>query len=156
MGDEKNQKQEKNEKHNTELEELKQKAEDFENRYKRALADYHNLEKRVKEERAQWLQSANKDLLLRLLPGIDMLFLTAKHTSDKGVTLGIQQILDILKAEGITRIVTEEKMFDPHSMECIQARDGEEGKILEEVRAGYLLHEKVLRPAQVVVGQKSS
>jgi len=137
-----------------EVEELKQSLVEFENNYKRALADYQNLQKRVSEEKSEWIQSANKDLLLRLLPVLDTLMLAEKHLQDQGLTVSINHFLDTLKAEGVTRIKTTGEDFNPHLMECVTTEQGEEGKVLEELRAGYMLYDKVLRPAQVKVGKE--
>ncbi|MGA2967996.1 MAG: nucleotide exchange factor GrpE [Candidatus Levyibacteriota bacterium] len=128
----------------------------LENQLKRALADYQNLEKRIAEEKSSWIKIANKDLLLRLLPGLDNLILAEKHTQDEGVKLSIKHFLDILENEGVKRIETVGKTFDPNLMEAITTQEGEEGKVLEEVRSGYMLYDSVLRPAQVIVGQKPS
>jgi molecular chaperone GrpE len=125
----------------------------LENQLKRALADYQNLEKRIAEEKSSWIQIANKDLLLRLLPGLDNLILAEKHTQDEGVKLSIRHFLDILENEGVKQIETVGKAFDPKLMEAIGTGDGENGKVLEEIRAGYMLFETVLRPAQVIVGK---
>lgn len=143
-------------KENREVEELKKKTEEFDNKYKRALADYQNLEKRVREERTEWIVKSNKDLLLHLLPVLDTLILVEKHLKDKneGLSLSIKQFLDILKDEGVIRIETEDKSFDPSLMECVETIEGEEGKVIEEVRPGYLLNEQVLRATLVKVGKK--
>ena len=136
-----------------ELEALRQQVEDFENKYKRAIADYQNLQKRVQEEKSEWIRSANKDLLLRILTVLDTLILVYQHTQDKNVQVSIQQFLDVLKAEGVIKIETAGKDFNPHIMECITTESGEENKVLEEIRAGYMLYDKLLRPAQVKVGK---
>ncbi|HZE86779.1 MAG TPA: nucleotide exchange factor GrpE [Methylomirabilota bacterium] len=137
-----------------EFDSLKELADQIENNYKRAIADYHNLQKRVQEEKSEWIRSANKDLLLRLLPVLDTLMLASNHLKDQGLTVSINQFLDILKGEGVIQIKTVGEEFNPHLMECITTEEGEEGKVLEELRAGYLLYDKVLRPAQVKVGKK--
>lgn len=129
------------------------KSEELENKYKRALADYQNLEKRVKEERSNWIKTANKELILRLLPVLDTLILAGQHVQDQGLKLGIQHFLSVLKSEGVEKIETVGKQFDPATMECIEIVSGEEGKVLEEIRAGYKVNEQVLRPAQVKVGK---
>src|SRR5438034_10659982 len=54
-----------------EIEDLKQQVEEIDGKYKRALADYQNLQKRVIDERVELIKSANKELLLRLLPVLD-------------------------------------------------------------------------------------
>ena len=133
---------------------LKKNLEELENQLKRSLADYQNLEKRVEENRVEWIKMANKQLLLRLLPGIDALILAEKHTKDEGITLSIKKILDILEDEGVKKIETKGLDFDPKLMECVCAVEGEEGKVIEELKPGYLLHENLLRAAQVTVGKK--
>lgn len=143
-----------NKKADKEVEVLKEKVEESEGKYKRALADYQNLQRRVQEDRIHWMQSANKDLLLRLLPVLDTLMLASKHIQDQGLTVSINQFLDTLKAEGVTKVETVGKDFDPQEMEAIAIEEGEDGKVLEEMRAGYLLHEKLLRAAHVKVGKK--
>jgi molecular chaperone GrpE len=130
---------------NTELSNL-------ENQLKRALADYQNLEKRIADEKSSWIKASNKNLLLRLLPGLDSLLLAEKHTQDEGVKLSIKHFLDILENEGVKKIETIGKDFDPNLMEAIGTQDGEDGKVLEETRAGYMIFDQVLRPAQVIVG----
>jgi molecular chaperone GrpE len=139
---------------NKETELLQQLVEENEGKYKRALADYHNLQKRVNEEKGEWVRSANKELLLRLLPILDTLMLAEKHLNDQSLTVSINQFLDILKNEGVTRIKTVGDDFDPYTMECVTIEAGEDNKVLEELRAGYLLYDKVLRAAQVKVGRK--
>ena len=136
-----------------ETEKLKQKAEGLENQVKRVLADYQNLEKRVAEQRREWIVNANRDLLLRLLPILDTLILASKHSEDKSLQVSIQQFLVVLESESIKKIETTGKMFDPNTMECVTTVDGEEGKVIEEVRSGYILGDKILRVAQVKVGK---
>lgn len=136
------------------IKEAEEKAREWEEKYKRALADYHNLVKRVQTERAGWIQTANKELLLRLLPVLDTLILARKHSQDQTLAVTAQQFLDVLLAEGVKQMETVGRSFDPYMMEAIETVEGEEGKVVEEVRAGYTLHDTLLRPAQVRVGRK--
>jgi len=152
--DKKQQEDEVKEKENGELEKLLIRASDAEDKYKRALADYQNLQKRVQEEKSDWIRSSNKDLLLRLLPVLDTLEMAEKHLQDQGLKVSINHFLDILKAEGVIKIKTVGEIFNPHTMECITTETGEENKVLEELRAGFMLYDKVLRPAQVKVGKE--
>lgn len=137
-----------------EVEELKQKVQELEEKYKRALADYQNLEKRVEKEKKEWIISANKDIILRLLPVLDTLMLASIHVQDEGLKLNIQQFLDVLKNEGVERVETRGENFNPETMECVETGEGEESKVLEEIRAGYLLHGRTLRVALVKVGKE--
>jgi molecular chaperone GrpE len=120
------------------------------------MADYQNLEKRIAEEKSSWIKAANKNLLLQLLPGLDSLLLADIHTQDEGVKLSIKHFLDILENAGVTKIETVDKDFDPNLMEAITTQEGEDNKVLEEVRTGYMLFETVLRPAQVIVGKSTT
>ncbi|MDP3988220.1 MAG: nucleotide exchange factor GrpE [Candidatus Levybacteria bacterium] len=139
-----------------EIGEWEEKAKDCEDKYKRALADYQNLEKRVSEERKEWVKITNKELITRLLPVLDTLELANKHVDDEGLKLSIKQFLDVLKSEGVEKIQTLGLSFDPHTMECLDTTEGEENKVVEEVRAGYRIFDKVLRPAQVRVGKSKT
>ncbi|MDP3998432.1 MAG: nucleotide exchange factor GrpE [bacterium] len=128
---------------------------DLEEKWKRALADYQNLEKRVESRRQEVAAFAAKGLILKLLPVGDTLNLAARHLKDQGLDLAIGHFRQILESEGLEKIETEGKDFDPNEMECVEVVEGEnEGKVAEEVRAGYLLEGKVLRVAQVKVFKK--
>lgn len=138
-------KMKKNEKENEEIELLS-------NQLKRALADYQNLEKRTNEEKREWVLSGNRGLISKLLPVLDNLFLAQKHIDDEGLNLSIQKFIDVLREEGVEKIETVGHDFDPNTMECVGVAEGEEEKILEEVRLGFIMNDRVLRPAQVIVG----
>jgi len=142
--------------------ELIKKNEELEHQIKRTLADYQNLEKRVAEDRMEWIKLANKQLLLRILPAVDSLILAEKHTKDEGIILSIKTFLDALEQEGIKKIETIGKDFDPNIMECVHVAEIDpsaglgqgEGKVVEEIKAGYTLYDKILRPAQVIVSKQ--
>ncbi|MCL4418905.1 nucleotide exchange factor GrpE [Patescibacteria group bacterium] len=138
---------------NEQEEEFKKKIEELETQLKRSLADYQNLEKRFVEEKTKLVKTANRQLLLRLLPALDALLLAEEHTKDQGVVLSIKHFLDILEKEGVKKIETKGHDFDPSLMECVQTIEGEEGKAIREVKSGYMLNDTVLRVAQVAVGK---
>ena len=131
---------------------LLQKIEEGEDKYRRALADYQNLQRRTQEEKREWARLSNKEMILKFLPILDTLMLAEKHTQDKNFVLTVQQFLSALEQEGVTRIKTIGEEFNPHTMEAVSTGDGETGRVVEEMRAGYMLYDSVLRPAQVVVG----
>ncbi|MBU2632688.1 nucleotide exchange factor GrpE [Patescibacteria group bacterium] len=147
-------KNEKKHEKNKEVEGSENKLEELENQLKRTLADYQNLEKRVVEDRAQWIKLANKQLLLKILPALDNLTRAQEHVNDTGLNMSVGQIFNALKEEGVERMETIGKEFDPNAMECIQVIDGEDGIVIEETRPGYKLYDKLIRPAQVKVGKK--
>ena len=120
-------------KENNELQQAHEKIRDLENQVKRVLADYHNAQKRQMQERAEWIKSANKDLLLRLLPVVDTLLLASTHSKDQTLQVTLQQFLDVLQQIGVQRIKTVGKAFDPVTMECVDTAEGEDGKVLETI-----------------------
>lgn len=131
-----------------------EKIEELENQLKRSLADYQNLEKRVSDEKREWIVSANKALLLRILPVLDTLRMASDHSQDENLRISLKQFEDVLKGEGITKIDTGGQDFNPQIMECVLTEQGEENKVIEELQTGYMLRDKVLRPARVKVGKQ--
>ncbi len=141
---------------NGEVETLQKELEKYKAKYLRAMADYQNLEKRSREERSEWVKSSSKQILLKMLPVFDTLILASTHSKDQNLLVSIAQFQDALREEGVTRIETLGKKFDPGIMEAIQTVDGIDGKVIEEIRAGFLLHDKLLRAAEVIVGKSQS
>lgn len=134
------------------IDERDEKIEQLDNQLKRALADYQNLERRTEEERREFVKYANKELLISLLPAFDALFLASKYTEDQGVKLTVQRVLEILKEQGIEKVETDNVQFNADLMECVEVVEGEDGKIIEEIRPGFTIFGKLVRPAQVKVG----
>jgi molecular chaperone GrpE (heat shock protein) len=64
----------------------------------------------------------------------------------------IKQLLETLKNEGLTSIESNSKLFDPITMDCIEVVPGKKDQVIETMTKGYLLFDKVLRPAKVKVG----
>lgn len=143
----------KEDKSKEEIEKLHEKISSLEDQLKRVLADYQNLEKRAHREKHEWVKIANKELLLRLLPVLDTLFLAQNHIKDQGIDLSIKQFLDILKFEGVEKIEAYGHEFNPKLMECVETLEGEKDKVMEEVTCGYTLNGEVLRAARVKVGK---
>ena len=123
---------------------------------KRALADYQNLERRVLNERSELVKYANQELLKSLIPSFDNLYLAEKYIQDEGIKLTVMRLTENLRDVGVERIEVENKKFDPTTMECIEVVDGEKDMVVAEVRPGFMLFDKVIRPAQVKVGKADS
>ena len=136
------------------LKELEQKLSEMENNWKRALADYKNLEKRIVEERVDFVSYSTSLLISRLLNVLDNLENLEKHNGDMGFKLTLKEFRQILNEEGLLEIDTLGKDFDSNTMEAIETVEGEERKAVEVVLKGYMLKNKLLRPAKVKVGQK--
>lgn len=159
------------EKLQTEFSELQEQFETVSGQFKRALADYHNLEKRVAEGRSEMAAWASTNLIHKLLPSLDYLEMATSGVGDeekksgwfKGVEMAVRQLRDTLKNEGLEEIKIDPgsesgtgSEFDPSLHEAVDTRVGDDGKVLEITRKGYVLNGKVLRPAQVIVGRKES
>ncbi len=140
---------------NTKIDELQKQLDEATNNWKRALADYQNLEKRGQAEKEEIVRYANRELILKLLPVLDNLEKLVAHLKDDGAKLILNQFQDILRNVDVQRIDVIGKDFDPEEMECVDVvESNEENKVLEETRPGYRLKGKVIRPALVKVGKK--
>jgi molecular chaperone GrpE len=130
-----------------------QKINDLENKWKRALADYANLERRVEREKEEWADLINAGLILKLLEVLDELELALKHQPNKGVELTLAKLVRVLADQGVREIqgiLGEE--FRAEAMEAVEVVPGAKGKVAEVVAKGYTINGKVLRPAKVKVG----
>ncbi len=162
MGKKQNTQTEEFKKLQDELDSVKQLSAQLESQLKRAVADYHNLEKRVAEGRSELTKWGTSELLVKILPTLDHLEQALGGASEqeresgwfKGVELAVKELNQVLQSEGLEQIGADGQ-FDPNLHEAVDTRAGEDNKILEVVRKGYTLNGKVLRPAAVVVGRKS-
>ena len=142
----------KNKQPDPKTEELEKRIEELENFWKRAVADYRNLQKRVEEEKVGWKDFANESLLKNLLPVLDNIERVSSHVKDHGLDLTVKDFKQVLKNEGVEEIKSSDEDFDPLVMEAIDVVEGEKNKVIETVLKGYLLQQKLLRPARVKVG----
>jgi len=132
---------------------LEQKTIELEDRLKRSLADYANLEKRIESQRQLFVTLATTAIITKMIEILDDLYLTYKHLQDPGLKIAIDKFNSVLKAEGLEEINPVNLEFDPQSMECIEAVDGQENFVVEVKKLGYKLNDHVIRPAQVTVGK---
>jgi len=130
----------------------KAKIKDLEEKWKRALADYRNLEKRVEKEAEELVKFANARLIDKLLPVLDGLEKATGHLKDQGLKLILNQFKTILKSEGLEEIKAQGETFNPETMDAVEVVKGTKDKVIEVVLRGYKLNNKVLRPAKVKVG----
>jgi molecular chaperone GrpE len=127
---------------------------EMEDRYKRALADYQNLQKRSIEEKNDFAKYANENLLHEILPIYDNLKISLLHINEEanqngwaeGIKYVIKQFKEVLKNAGVEEIETEGKKFDINTMEAIEGK-GE--KVKKEIKPGYKLNGKVIIAAKV-------
>ncbi len=133
----------------------------------RTLAEFDNTKKRLHREKEEFARFAAEGLVRELLPIIDSLdqaLVAVDQQSDsdaiiKGIHLIHRQLLGLLAKEGVKRIPTVGEQFDPHRHEAVAQVAAEngitEGTIVEEVHAGYAMHDKVIRPAMVKVAKRN-
>lgn len=133
---------------------LEKEVKEMEGNWKRAVADYRNLEKRVLDERQEHYKYSLGFFIQRILPAIDNLERAKRHIKDNGLDMAITSLLNVLQDEGLEEIDVLNKEFDPQFCECIDFKDGEEGKVVRVVEKGYRLGGRVIRPAKVIIGRQ--
>lgn len=131
--------------------ELEGRIGSLESRLARALADYENLEKRFGRESSAVVKFANASLIEKLLTVRDHLEMASAHLKDASLTMILSQFDKVLMEEDVKEIDASGD-FDPAKMECQEQTAGEMNKVVRVVQKGYILHDRVLRPARVVVG----
>ena len=146
---------------NPELEEYKQKAEDYLNNWKRALADFENYKKRREKENTELIQFAQEVTVVKILPTLESLEHALKNAPQddkftqwsKGVLNIVQQLEKTLLEMGVEKIKTVGEKFNYEQHEAVEMveGDGEPGTVIEEIQGGYKLHNKIIRPAKVRV-----
>ncbi len=132
------------------IQNLESKISNLESQLARALADYANLEKRFERDSSSIVKFANASLIEKLLEIRDHLGMAAA-TGDSSLKMILGNLDKLLVEEGVSEVKTDAG-FDPSTMECHETAPGEKDQIIQEVRRGYKLHDRVLRPARVIVG----
>lgn len=120
---------------------------------KRALADYQNLKKRVEGERLEFIKYVLEQFLVKLLPVVDALEAAQAHLKDQGLDLAVSQLKTVLIDEGVKEMDLLNQIFDPKLAECLEIVPGKKDQVVSVSQKGYLLNDKVLRPARAKVGK---
>lgn len=129
------------------------KTKELEEKWKRALADYHNLERRVEKDKREFVKFANTVLLDKLLGVLDGLEQAEVHLKDKGLNMALDQFRSVLQTEGVAEIKAKGEKFDAETMDCAEVVKGPKNVVMKVINKGYKLNDHVLRPAKVKVGQ---
>jgi molecular chaperone GrpE len=143
------------------LAEEKKKAEEYLASWQRAQADFINYKRRTETERQEFNSFANASLVLAILPVLDDLERAigaipgefAAHDWVEGVRLVERKFKTILEGQGVKPILSLGMEFDPNYHEAMRQEKGKEGVVIGELQKGYMLNDKLLRPARVVVGR---
>ena len=147
------------------LEEEKKRSEDYLNRLKYMQADFENLKKRLDRQLEETRKYCNERLVLELLGIVDELEVAVqegKRTESvaiflQGVEMIMKKLKKVLEKEEVSPIECIGQAFDPSKHEVIaKVEDDEEGKIIEEIRKGYIMKGKVIRPSIVKITVKPS
>lgn len=147
------------------FEEKKKLADNYYDQLLRLKAEFDNYRKRVEKEKEGLVEFGKQELVVKLLNILDSLDLALTSTKDEknedksireGVKLIHKQFKEILEKEGLKKLKVQGEKFDPnlhHAVEYQESDKHKDNEILKEIRPGYLLHDKVIRPAMVVVAR---
>ena len=145
------------------VEELASQLEEANNRYLRLAADFDNYKKRARQEQLDTIRFAAATVAERLLPILDDAQRALEHAPAgvdenwlKGVRLTFQKLDEVLRSVGVERIEAVGSRFDPKVHEAVGSEEsGEhpEDTVVVELRPGYRMHDRVLRPALVKVAK---
>ena len=148
----------------SEMEKLKEKVEELNDRYLRQVAEFENFKRRNAKERIELIQTAGRDVITDLLDVLDDSERAQKQletTEDvmqikEGVQLVFTKLRNTLSGKGLKPMESVGKDFNPDLHEAITEIDGGDdmkGKVVAEIQKGYYLNEKIIRFAKVVVGK---
>ena len=145
-----------------------EKARHYYDQWARTTADLDNYKKRATRERQEAIKFANEALIEKLIPVLDnfdsALAATAQASQSTsaqslqtGINMILQQLKSVLTEAGLEEIDASNKTFDPNWHEALSQQPSAEvpeGQVLQQLRKGYKLRERLLRPAGVVVARK--
>ncbi|MDF1864269.1 MAG: nucleotide exchange factor GrpE [Saprospiraceae bacterium] len=153
------------EKLHQEMAEIQQQHAELKDKYMRLLADFDNYKKRTIKEKIDFMRTAAEDTMSALLPVLDD-FDRAKKIADdensteqfsEGVSLVYNKIHSVLKQRGLEPMETNGEAFDAEFHEALTEipapSEDMKGKIIDTIERGYILKDKIIRHAKVVVGK---
>jgi molecular chaperone GrpE len=146
------------------IEEFREKADKNYDQYVRAQAEIENIIKRNKKEKEEWIKYSTETLIKDLLPVIDNLEKAIRHSNNEdslqalreGVELTLKGLKDTLSRSGLEEIVSLGKPFDPNYHHAISEQEDENtepGVVINEFQKGYNLHQRLIRPAMVIISK---
>ncbi len=147
--------------------ELEAELSEAQERVLRTAADAENFKKRLQREKEEQTRYANESFIRELLTVIDNLERALEHSGSEsdqeglveGLNMTLKSFLDTLTRFGCTQVEAEGKPFDPNFHEAVsqeESADHEPNTVLNELQKGYMLKERLLRPAMVLVSKRSS
>jgi molecular chaperone GrpE len=143
--------------------ELESELAEARSRYLRLAADFENFKKRARQEQLETIQHASADLIGRLLPVLDDLNNVLEHKPEgideqwaKGLELSVRKLEEALGTHGLQPIESVGARFDPKEHEAVgheESSEHPEDTVVSELRRGYRLRDRVVRPALVKVAR---
>lgn len=143
------------------------KADEYWERLLRMTADFDNFKKRAARERQDAIKFANEDLLEKLIPTLDNFDMamsaansaggTANDSLKTGIAMVFSQLKSTLQNAGLEEVDASNQPFDPNWHEAVsqqESADVPEGQVLQQLRKGYKLRDRLIRPATVIVAKK--
>jgi len=140
---------------------------EVQDKWLRLQAEFENYKKRIQKEQTDMLRYAHLPLMKEMVAVMDHLELAANHARDnqspetkgllEGIDLVLRQMLEVFERFGLTRITAQGEAFDPgrhEAMGLLETETVPENHVANVFRAGYVLHERVVRPAMVQVAKK--
>lgn len=149
-----------------ELGEKAAKAQQYYDQLLRTMADLDNYKKRAAREKQEAIKFANEALLEKLMPVLDSFEMaaaaantptTSVQSMQAGINMIHQQLKSALSHAGMEEIDASGQAFDPNLHEALSQQESAEtpeGHVLQQIRKGYKLRERLLRPASVIVAKK--
>ncbi|MBQ3253794.1 MAG: nucleotide exchange factor GrpE, partial [Acholeplasmatales bacterium] len=150
-----------------EVQALQKEVASWKNEYLKAHAETENFKKRTNEQAMKDRKYASQKVIGELIQPIDMLVQIVNYPATNpevanyqiGFQMIANQLVDILKGEGLSSIEAIDKEFDPKIMEAVQTEENlekEDNIVLKVMQPGYMYKDRVLRPAMVVVNKKNN
>lgn len=140
---------------------LEQECAEWKDKYLRSMAEFENYRRRSNQEKTDWIKLATQKLALQVCDVADNFERALQHSAGldkedgfvKGVLMIEQQLRSLLDKEGVRKIEALGEEFDPNLHEALaHIQSGyEENKVAAVIQNGYLMHDKLLRPARVAV-----
>ena len=148
-----------------ELEAVRNELTESNARHLRLAADFDNFKKRARQDQVDTIQYASAGIVERLLPVLDDFHRALEHAPEgvdeswlRGVQLTLQKLDELLAAQGVTPIESVGVRFDPKVHEAVSSEESDqpEDTVIAELRRGYRMHDRVLRPALVKLARSST
>ena len=147
------------------LKTTKENSEKYHDQLLRLRAEFENFRKRMEKEKTEFLRYANEQLIFALLPVMDNFgraISSAKENQNveavlEGVSMIEKGLTDVLTKFGVKQIKSVGEKFDPHRHEAIgvvESKEHPEDTVVEELQKGYLLNDRLIRPAVVKVAKE--